>query len=300
MIELCEVGPRDGLQNEKKHLTVEDRVELIRRLQHAGLKKIEAVSFVNPKVVPQMAHAEEVLEAIPRMADVRYAGLVLSPGGMERALRCNLDDIHLVLSASRAFNLKNVRKTTDESMELLLPLVDFAKQSGRKVTLTIGNAFGCPYEGDIPFTKVLRITEKFAARGVNQVTLADTTGRANPRQVKENVEAFWKAFPKMKLGLHFHNTRGLGLVNVYAGYQAGVRSFDSSIGGLGGCPFAPTAAGNVCTEDMVHLFQQIGEETSANLELLIETAKWIEKKVNRRLDGLVMKAGPANTVVKSE
>ncbi|QQK77807.1 hydroxymethylglutaryl-CoA lyase [Salicibibacter cibarius] len=293
MIEICEVGPRDGLQNEKIRLTIEDRVEMIKKLQMSGIKKIEVASFVNAKVVPQMANAEEVIQAIPRQDGVRYAGLVLSPNGVERALACDLDDIHVVLAASTTFNLKNARRTTDESLKQLTPLIDQAKTKGRCVVSTIGNAFGCPFEGEVPFSRVLKIAEAFLEHGADQITLADTTGMADPKQVLENVNRFNQYFPETKLGLHFHNTRGLALANAYAGFQAGVRSFESSIGGLGGCPFAPMAVGNVCTEDLIHLFKQMNEETPGDLNQLVDTAEWVEGKVGHRLDGLVMKAGPA-------
>lgn len=291
MIEICEVGPRDGLQNEKTPLSIESRVEMIQKLADTGLKKIEAVSFVNPKVVPQMAHAEEVMKKVPRRSGLRYAGLVLSPKGMERAFTCDLDDIHLVLAASDSFNQKNARRTTKEGLTQLGPLVEEAKRYGYKVNCIIGTAFGCPYEGEISPDRIFRLCETFLEKGADSITLADTTGMAHPQQVTEYAEQFQRIFPKEKLGLHFHNTRGLGLANVYAGYQAGVRSFDASIGGLGGCPFAPLAVGNVCTEDLVHMFQQMNQSTEIDLNLLIKAAKWTEKQVRHRLDGLVMKAG---------
>lgn len=292
MIEICEVGPRDGLQNEKVTLSVDERVEMIGRLLDSGIRNIEAVSFVNPKVVPQMAFAEQVMEQMPRRAGARYAGLVVSAGGMERALTSGLDEINVVLAASNTFNRKNAHRSTEESLAELTPLIYKAKGKNHFVRGVIGTAFGCPFEGSISFSSIQLIIHKFLEHGVDAITLADTTGVANPMQVTRVVEQFNEHFPQVKLGLHFHNTRGLGIANVYAGYLAGVRRFDSSVGGIGGCPFAPLSVGNVCTEDMVHMFEQMGEATGIELDQLIETAKWTEEKLVHRLNGYVMKAGP--------
>lgn len=290
MIDICEVGPRDGLQNEKKILTTEEKVNLITKLIDAGIKKFEAVSFVNPKVVPQMADAEEVLKNVPKVDGVRYAGLVLSKSGLERALQTDVDDIHIVLTTSNEFNMRNVRRTVDQSVTELTPLVSESIDAGKGVTCVLGTSFGCPFEGDVPVERLLTITETFLKEGVNGITLADTTGLANPQQVTDIVSLFKKEFgDDLLLGLHFHNTRGLGLANVLAGYLAGVRYFDSSIGGLGGCPFAPKAVGNVCTEDMVNMFHEMGETTDTSLEKLVKTALWLEEIMEKRLDGMMMK-----------
>jgi hydroxymethylglutaryl-CoA lyase len=292
MVEICEVGPRDGLQNEKVILSVAERVEMISKLINSGIRYIEAVSFVNSKVVPQMAFAERVMEQVPRRKDVRYAGLVLSSGGMERALASGLDDINVAIAASNTFNFKNSRRSTEDSLAEMTPIIYKAKGKKQNVTGVIGTAFGCPFEGSISFSYIRFIINTFLENGVDAITLADTTGMANPKQVFQTVEQFKEHFPKVKLGLHFHNTRGLGIVNVYAGYQAGVRRFDASIGGIGGCPFAPLSVGNVCTEDIVHMFEQMGETTGLDLDQLIQIAKWTEGKVEHPLNGYVMKAGP--------
>ncbi|WP_419887742.1 hydroxymethylglutaryl-CoA lyase [Neobacillus niacini] len=294
MIEICEVGPRDGLQNECKMISSDIKVELITRLIHAGIRNIEAVSFVNPKVVPQMADAEEVLKLLPKDKNVRYGGLVLSRSGLERALKTDIDFLHVVTTTSDAFNQKNAKRTVEQAVDELSKVIIEGSESGKGVAGVLGTAFGCPFEGEVPLTRVLSVAEKFIEAGCTEITLADTTGMANPIQVQTVVSAFYKQFGKeFSLGLHFHNTRGLGLANTLAGYQAGVRRFDSSIAGLGGCPFAPKAVGNVCTEDMVNMFRGMGVETGADLNQLLDTAKWMETNMDRPLDGMLMKAGIA-------
>ena len=290
MIEICEVGPRDGLQNEKKPISTDQKVEMITRLIDAGIKKIEAVSFVNPKVVPQMADAEEVMKRVPKIDSVTYAGLVLNYSGMVRAMETAVDNYHVVTTTSDAFNLKNARKTVVQNVAELITVIEEATAAKKAVAGVLGTAFGCPYSGDVPVDRVLEISEAFVKAGASEIVLADTTGLANPLQVSEVVNRFQRHYgDDIKLGLHFHNTRGLGLANVLAGYQAGIRRFDSSIAGLGGCPFAPKAVGNVCTEDMVNMFAGMGVETGTDLQKLVETAEWMEQQMERSLDGMVMK-----------
>lgn len=290
MIHVCEVGPRDGLQNEKKHLTPEQRADLINRLIDAGVKKIEAVSFVNPKVVPQMSEPEEVLRRVRRRDGVVLAGLVLSPGGLERALQTDLDVFHLTMATSDTFNQRNARRTAEQSAAEIENMIRTVRAAGKDCVAVLGTSFGCPFEGEVAPERVLGFAERFVEAGCRAVTLADTTGMAHPRQVQQMVARFREALgDDVSLGLHFHNTRGLGLANVFAGYEAGVRIFDASVGGTGGCPFAPKAVGNVCTEDMIHMFHAMGEETGIQLEALIDTALWLEQQLERRLDGMMMK-----------
>jgi len=290
VIHVCEVGPRDGLQNEKKHLTPLQRAALINRLIDAGVKKIEAVSFVNPKVVPQMSEPEEVLRHVHRREGVILAGLVLSPKGLERALATDLDVFHLTMAVSDTFNQRNARRTAEQSAAEIEAMIRTVRAAGKDCVAVLGTSFGCPFEGAVPPERVLGFAERFVKAGCSAVTLADTTGMAHPRQVQQMVRQFRDALgDDVALGLHFHNTRGLGLANVFAGYEAGVRIFDASVGGTGGCPFAPKAVGNVCTEDMVHMFHAMGEETGIQLERLIETARWLEQLLERRLDGMLMK-----------
>ncbi|MBX9974055.1 hydroxymethylglutaryl-CoA lyase [Cytobacillus firmus] len=294
MIEICEVGPRDGLQNECKIVPTETKVELITRLIDSGIRNIEAVSFVNPKDVPPMADAEEVLKSLPKRNGVRYGGLVLSRSGLERALKTDVDFLHVVTTTSDSFNLRNVKRTVEQAAGELSLVIKDGAASGKGVAGVLGTAFGCPFEGEVPMDNVLKAAEKFLEAGCTEITLADTTGMANPIQVQKIVDSFFDAFGRdFSLGLHFHNTRGLGLANVLAGYQAGVRRFDSSIAGLGGCPFAPKAVGNVCTEDMINMFHGMGVDTGTSLPSVLETANWMETVMERPLDGMLMKAGIA-------
>ncbi|MDQ0217243.1 hydroxymethylglutaryl-CoA lyase [Peribacillus cavernae] len=294
MIEICEVGPRDGLQNESKIISVETKVELIKRLIDAGIRHIEAVSFVNPKVVPQMADAEEVLRLLPKRQDVRYGGLVLSRSGLERALKTDVDFLHVVTATSDQFNLRNAKRTVDQAVDELTKVIREGVEAKKGVAGVLGTAFGCPFEGEVALSRVLIVAEEFLTAGCTEIILADTTGMANPVQVQNVIKTFKDTFGnQLSLGLHFHNTRGLGLANTLAGYQTGVRRFDSSIAGLGGCPFAPKAVGNVCTEDMVNMFHEMGLETETDLNQLLEIAKWMEQHMDRPLDGMLMKSGIA-------
>ncbi|KAF0817824.1 MULTISPECIES: hydroxymethylglutaryl-CoA lyase [unclassified Cytobacillus] len=294
MIEICEVGPRDGLQNECKRVSTSSKVELITKLLDSGIRNIEAVSFVNPKVVPQMADAEEVLHSLPKRSGVRYGGLVLSRSGLERALKTDVNFLHVVTTTSDSFNLRNAKRTVEQAVEELCVVIQEGAAAGKGVAGVLGTSFGCPFEGEVPLENVLKTAERFMEAGCTEITLADTTGMANPIQVKKLADSFFSAFGgDLSLGLHFHNTRGLGLANVLAGYQAGVRRFDSSIAGLGGCPFAPKAVGNVCTEDMINMFHEMGVKTGTDLPSVLETARWMETVMERPLDGMLMKAGIA-------
>lgn len=294
MIEICEVGPRDGLQNEEKLISTETKVDFINRLVDTGIRYIEAVSFVHPKIIPQMADAEDVLFLLPKRENVHYAGLVLNWTGFERALHTDIKHLHIATMASDTFNLRNSKQTSKEHLNELKKGIKESRKEQIHIRSIIGTAFGCPFEGNIPLMQVLKIAEQLIKAGCTDITLADTTGMANPRQVQNVVRTFKDIFGEnIKLGLHFHNTRGLGLVNVLAGYQAGITRFDSSVAGLGGCPFAPKAVGNVCTEDMVNMFHSMGVLTGINLEKLIDVAKWSEELIGRSLDGMIMKAGIA-------
>jgi hydroxymethylglutaryl-CoA lyase len=294
MIEVCEVGPRDGLQTETTILSVQKKVEMISRLMKLGFAKIECVSFVRDDLVPQMAGAEEVIEQLPVASGTRIAGLVLSSRGIQRALTLNkLTDLHIAVAASDTFNTKNAGRPTWDALNQMASPLKEAIHSGKKVTAAVATAFGCPFEGRVPIEKVLKMIEFYLNLGNCDISLADTTGLANPKQVQTVIKEITGRFPNLALTLHFHNTRGLGLSNALAAIQSGVTRFDSSIGGLGGCPYAPLAVGNVCTEDLVNMCEAMGLSTGIDLEGLIKTAKWVENQVNRKLDGLVMNAGSA-------
>lgn len=299
MIELCEVGPRDGIQNEKVLLTTGQKVEMIERAIGAGVRKVEAVSFVNPKVVPQMADAETVVDQLEKREGTEIAGLVLSASGIDRALSTSIDRLHATLAVSDTFNKKNARRTTQEGINELTHSLKEAKGE-RPFTAVLATSFGCPYEGEVAEKQVIQAAEDFVKAGADSVVLADTTGMANPISVKERVASVQKAVGEdIKLGLHFHNTRGLGLANVFAGYEAGITRFDASIGGLGGCPFAPNAVGNVSSEDMIHMFEEMGVPTGVDLDKMIDLARQIEYWMGKPLDGMVMKAGKTSELAKA-
>ena len=288
-VEIHEVGVRDGLQNEKTILTAETKLELIQRLVQAGAKKIEVASFVNSKVVPQMADAEQLIAQLPQVEGVQYSGLVLSRAGLERFLKTNLTNIQLSFAVSDGFNLKNIRRTTEASIKEMLAIVETALAHQKYVNLILGTAFGCPYDGEVALKDVLSIADQFLAAGVHEITLADTIGVAHPAVITQAVEQFHEQFGSFPLGLHLHNTRGRGLANAYAGLLAGVTRFDSSIGGIGGCPFAPKAVGNICTEDFVSMIHASGYATDLSVEHYVQAAKWLESKLGHELAGMVMK-----------
>jgi isopropylmalate/homocitrate/citramalate synthase len=288
-ITICDVGPRDGLQNEAKHLDPETRAELVNRLAAAGLPRIEAVSFVNPAVVPQMAGAEEVVGGIERREGVVYAGLVLNERGYERLAQAGLDEAHFAFAATETLNRKNQNASPEESLESARAIVARAHADGIRATVTIGVAFGCPFEGAVNPRDVLRYAEAAASAGADEVIFADTVGVAVPRQVKHLVrEAAQLPCP---LGVHLHNTRNIGFANAYAALEAGAAVIDASVGGIGGCPFAPRATGNICTEDLVYMLHGEGVETGIDLGALIAVAEWLEGQLERQLPGQLYRAG---------
>ena len=286
---ICDVGPRDGLQNEDKHLDPETRAELVNRLAAAGLPRIEAVSFVNPARVPQMAGAEEVVAQISRREGVVYAGLVLNERGYDRLAETGLDEVHVAFAATETFNRRNQNASPEESVEAATGIVARAHADGIRATVTIGVAFGCPFEGAVDPRDVLRYAELVANGGADEVVLADTVGVAVPRQVKYLVEQATKL--GKPVGVHLHNTRNTGFANAYAALEAGATVLDSSVGGIGGCPFAPRATGNVCTEDLVYMLHGEGVETGIDLVALVSVAEWLEGVLERQLPGQVYRAG---------
>jgi hydroxymethylglutaryl-CoA lyase/(R)-citramalyl-CoA lyase len=283
-VTICDVGPRDGLQNEAVTLEPAVRAELVNRLAGAGLPKIEAVSFVNPERVPQMAGAEEVVDAIERHEGVTYAGLVLNAKGYERFAATGLDELHFTLAVTETFNRRNANRSVDESVEELTRI-----DSKSPVSASISVSFGCPFEGKVEATTVLRLAERLVEAGAAEIVFADTIGVAVPRQVHELL-AGAKGLG-VDLGVHFHDTRNTGVANAHAALEAGATAFESSAAGLGGCPFAPRATGNVATEDLVYLFHGEGLETGIDLDALIGVAEWLEGVLGRPLPGRVYRAG---------
>jgi isopropylmalate/homocitrate/citramalate synthase len=285
-VTICDVGPRDGLQNEEQTLEPSVRAELVNRLAAAGLPKVEAVSFVSAERVPQMAAPEEVVEGIDRRDGVAYAGLVLNEKGYERFAATGLDELHFTLAATEAFNQRNANRSIDESVEELTRI-----RTDSPVSVSISVSFGCPFEGEVDPQKVLRLAEHVTQAGADEVLFADTIGVAVPRQVRELLKG--ASGLGVPVGLHLHDTRNTALANAYAGLEAGATLFEASVGGLGGCPFAPRATGNVATEDLVYLFQGEGLETGIDLDAVVGVAEWLEGVLGRPLPGRVYRAGPA-------
>ena len=288
-IEICDVGPRDGLQNDPKILEPETRAELVNRLARAGLPRIEAVSFVNPARVPQMGGAEEVVAAIDRAPGVLYAGLVLNEKGYDRLATTSLDDVHFAFASTETFNMRNSNATVEESVQTAGRIVARAHEDGIRATVTIGASFGCPFEGKVDPGQILDLAARLVEAGPDEIVFADTIGVAVPSQVKQLVTE------GVKLGrpvaLHLHNTRNTGFANAYAAIEAGASVLDASVGGVGGCPFAPRASGNICTEDLVYMLHGEGIDTGVDLDALISVAEWLEGILERQLDGQVYRAG---------
>jgi hydroxymethylglutaryl-CoA lyase len=293
-ITVSEVGPRDGLQIEPRQVPTATKIALIERLVASGINRIEASAFVHPKVVPQMADAEAVFAGLTRKAGVRYGGLALNPRGAERAVAAGVDDVKTGIAASDTFNELNARMSTEQGLRALEQIGDLVRGTSSQLVGGIATAFGCPYEGALPPERVRRVFETFVALGAPLIYLADTTGMANPASVRRTLEDLMARFPQQRIGLHLHNTRGLGLANALAGLELGVTDFESSVGGLGGCPFAPRAVGNICTEDFVHMVHEMGIETGIALDALIDTARFAQDALARPLPGMVMKAGKAS------
>lgn len=289
-VSIREVGPRDGLQNEAPVATG-DKIALIDALSRTGLRRIEAVSFVHPKAIPQMGDAAEVWAGIAKVPEVRYSALVPNLVGARRALDAGCTDIEVVVSASETHNRANVNRTVEESLADLGRIVTLVHEHGATCEVVVSTAWGCPYEGDLPVSSVVSVARRALDLGVDGVVYGDTTGMATPGRVVELVEA--SRFPGDRpLGLHFHNTRGTGLANVLAALQLGVTRFDASVGGLGGCPYAPGASGNIATEELVHMLEDMGVATGVDLEALLQVAAMAERLAGRTLPSGVLRAGP--------
>jgi isopropylmalate/homocitrate/citramalate synthase len=292
---ICDVGPRDGLQNEDRVLDPKVRADLCDRLAAAGLKRMEAASFVNPKLVPQMAGAEEVTQALHRLPGTTYAGLVLNDKGYERALAAAVDEVHYAFSATDEFGRRNQNATTEEGLQTALALVARARTDHMPITVTVSVAFGCPFEGPVPAERVLGIVERLMAVPADEICLADTIGVGVPAQVKELVRGSRRL--GAQVGAHFHNTRNTGYANAVAALEQGAVSLDASVGGAGGCPFAPKATGNIATEDLVYLLRGLGVDTGIDLDALIGCSRWLGERLGKELPGMVARAGdfPAST-----
>jgi hydroxymethylglutaryl-CoA lyase len=290
-VSIREVGPRDGLQNEDP-IPVADKIRLLDALSGTGVGRIEAVSFVHPKAIPQMADADEVWAAATKAPGVRYSALVPNIRGAQRAIAAGFTEIEVVVSASDTHNRHNINRSTSESLDDVAALVELLHDNGATAEVIISTSFGCPYEGDVDPARVAGIVDRVLADGADRVSFGDTTGMATPRRVVDLVGRVRERHPDVPLLLHFHNTRGTALANVLAALQLGITEFDASIGGLGGCPYAPGASGNVATEEVVHMLHDMGIDTGIDLGALIEVARLAEDLVGRPLPSGVLRAGP--------
>jgi hydroxymethylglutaryl-CoA lyase len=290
-VTIVEVGPRDGLQNEANFVPTEQKIELINRLSGTGLRRIEITSFVHPKAIPQLQDSEEIVKRIERKPGIVYSTLVPNEKGLERALAAGVEEIALFVSASETHNQKNVKMSISDSLRGFPNIAEKALASRIRIRGYVVTAFGCPYEGRVPQEKVEFIVEEYKNLGVHEIALGDTTGMANPVQVSHMIERIKPRLDSMDLALHLHDTRGAALANILAALQQGVTVFDGSIGGLGGCPFAPGASGNVATEDLANLLEEMGIDTGIDLEKLMECAKFAREIIKKDLPGHLINAG---------
>lgn len=290
-MEIVEVSARDGLQNEKQLFSTKDKLALIQQSIDAGIRRLEVASFVHPKRVPQMADAEAVIAGLPKRDDTNFIGLIMNDRGLDRALATDIDEVGCVTVATDTFAQKNQGQTSDGSVEIAKGLIKRALAEGRRANVTISAAFGCPFEGEVSIDRVVEIAKSLAEAGPHEISIADTIGVGNPWHVEELFQAVRDAVPNMPLRAHFHNTRNTGLANVYAAVRAGAVTIDGSIGGIGGCPFAPAATGNVPTEDVVYMLERQNIQTNTNLEKLCQAAEWLSDKMGKPLPGMVSRAG---------
>lgn len=290
-ISLREVGPRDGLQNEDP-VSTDDKVRLLDALSQTGVGRIEAVSFVHPRAIPQMADAAEVWARAKKNPDVRYSALVPNTKGAHRALEAGFTEVEVVVSASNTHNQKNVNRSTEESLDDITGLISLLHKENASAEVIISTSFGCPYEGDVDPARVAAIVDRVVADGADRVSFGDTTGMGTPRRVAELLDRVRASHADVPLLLHFHNTRGTALANILTALDYGITEFDASVGGLGGCPYAPGATGNVASEEVVHMLEDMGIATGVNLHALIEAAKLAQDIVGRELPSGVLRAGP--------
>ncbi|HZL00757.1 MAG TPA: hydroxymethylglutaryl-CoA lyase [Caulobacteraceae bacterium] len=292
LIEIVEVGPRDGLQNEKAVVGADDRIDFIHRLEACGARRIEAVSFVNPRRVPQMAGAEAIMAALPRAAGRSRIGLVLNERGWDRAVASGCDEANVVVCATDGFGIRNQGAPMAEQLRTLETIARRRQaEGGPPITLTISVAFGCPFDGEVPQSRLVEIIERAAALGIGEIALGDTIGVADPWTVKARIAAMRRAAPRARPRMHFHDTRGTGLANAFASVEAGVTVLDASCGGLGGCPFAPAATGNIATEDLAWMLHRAGYQTGLDIDGLIAARRWIGEKIGKAPISALSRAG---------
>lgn len=287
-VKVVEVGLRDGLQNESVVLSTEDKSEIVQRLLEAGVRHLEVTSFVNPKWIPALADAELLSQSLPKNVDVVYRALVPNLKGLKRALDTPIHEYAVFMSASETHNRKNINKSIDETFPVLKETIEAAKEQGKRVRGYVSTVFGCPYEGDVSIKQVVYVCEKLLEMGVYEISLGDTIGVATPHEVREVVKTLSQYVPIEKLAGHFHDTRGTGLANSYVALELGITTLDTSFGGLGGCPYAPGASGNLATEDLIYMLHRMGVQTGIDLDMICETSLWVEKKLGKKLPSKVL------------
>jgi hydroxymethylglutaryl-CoA lyase len=290
-VRINEVATRDGFQSEAIFIPTDKKIEIINRLSLLGLNKIEVTSFVSPKAIPNLRDAEEVMNSITRNPNVTYVTLVPNEKGAERALATNADEINLVMSVSESHNLSNIRMTCDQSLAQFKRICTLMEGSNTRINASLATSFGCPFEGLIAPERVIDVIKQYLDIGIQSISIADTTGMASPRQVYELCDQVRNFFPTLDVTLHLHNTRGMGLTNALAGLSAGITQLDASLGGIGGCPFAPGATGNICTEDLVHMLESIDLDTGVDLPTLLDMARELPELLMHDISGQVAKAG---------
>lgn len=295
---ICEVGPRDGLQNEATILTTEQKVDLIKDMIEAGFKVIEVGSFMSPKAVPQMANTDEVYKLIPQLEDVEYRALIANAKGVDRAVACGCKKVKLNVSASKAHNLANLNMTPEESVAGFKECVDKALANNIEISGSISMAFGSPWDKEIPVQDVKDIVQAYLNVGITEISLSDASGMAYPSQVYKICEEMKREFPQVNWWLHFHNTRGLGIANIVAGMQAGINRFDTSFAGVGGCPFVPGAAGNVSTEDVIHMCDEMNIQTGIDLDKAMNISKKVVEIVGHSTDSYLLRAGKSKDLIR--
>lgn len=291
-IMICEVAPRDGFQAETTWIPTEKKIEIVEKLATTGIQSIEITSFVHPKAIPQLRDAEEVVQNTQHLADIQFRALVPNVKGAERAINVGIKKLKLMLSATDSHSISNANCLTEEAMNGFIPIIELATKKNVKVGGSISVAFGCPYEGKVPFDRMEQIVKRYEELGIGEISLADSTGMANPKQVFDTIGQLRNAFPAMTFSIHLHNTRGMAMANVVAAMQQGITHFDSSIAGLGGCPYAPGATGNIATEDLVHMLTEMGVDTGIHLDTLIETAKDVKRIIGHDGGSYMLQAGP--------
>lgn len=293
-VEICEVAPRDGFQSEHEWIPTKEKINIVRALAETGVRFIELTSFVHPKAIPQLRDAEEVVKGTEDLTNVKFRALVPNLKGAQRAIKAGIKIIKLMLSATDSHSLSNANCLVEEALQGFKPIIELAEKHRVVVGGSISVAFGCPYEGNVPIEKLIGIVDRYKEMGVKEVSLADTTGMANPKQVYEYLGVLRNEFPDMAFSMHFHNTRGMALANVFAALQQGVTKFDSSVAGIGGCPYAPGATGNVATEDLVHMMDEMSIDTGIDLDKMIGVAKSVKNLLGHDGGSYMLQAGPCS------